>query len=91
MNSLLEKINNIFIDIGFKKVIINGETFFQYKELYCKISYVKGLHAFVIESAEGFAEAEKNILEDSGVYSLNLGENKILSIIKKDLLNYYIN
>ena len=90
MKILLEKINQLFINLGFVTVKINDQSFLKYDEAYYKVSYVESLDSIVIETAESLEEVRKNILEDSDFYSLSLGEKGILETIKEDLLKYYI-
>jgi hypothetical protein len=56
-----------------------------------KINYIIGLKSFVLESALCYADAQKNAYEDTDVYPLSLGENKLIEELRKDLIKHYIN
>lgn len=49
---ILDKMEELFINLGFSPVIINGVRFMRYKECYCKMTFMKEWSAFVIESAD---------------------------------------
>lgn len=84
------KMEEIFINLGFKAVTINGITFMRYKECYCKITFIKDWSAFVIESAGNFQDAEKGILEDGDLYYTDISESELLSRLESDLIKYYM-
>ena len=90
MNDLLEKIEELFINLGFKKITINEKDFFTYKDSYYKVTNVKDLNAFVIESAESIEDVKKNVFEDSDIYPISMGEN-LIEKLKEDLVKYYMN
>ena len=67
-------IENVFITNGFKQVFINGYANFKHEESYRKITYVQSL-GFVIEYAQSYDDAMKNLYEDGDCYPLSLGES----------------
>ena len=87
----LDKMEELFINLGFSPVIINGVKFMRYKECYCKMTFLKDWSAFVIESADNIQDAEKGVLEDGDLYYTDISESELLSLIKSDLINYYMN
>lgn len=87
---ILDKMEDVFINLGFNPVIINGIKFMRYKECYCKITFLKAWSAFVIESADNIQNAEKGILEDGDLYYMDEHENQLLDRLKSDLKKYYL-
>ena len=87
---ILNKIESIFVDLGFKPVKIHNVKFMKYKECYCQVTYLKDLSAVVIENADNISDAEKGVLEDGDLYYINIPEDDILNQIKSDLKNYYM-
>ena len=47
--------------------------------------------AFVIESADNIQDAKKGVLEDGDLYYTDISESELLSQLKSDLINYYMN
>ena len=74
-----------WVDIGTQKVLKAPG-----KENYYRISYVKGLDGFIIESAFSKMEVKNNVFEDDDIYPLNWGKDKILSVLGEDLLKHYL-
>ncbi|WP_188067670.1 hypothetical protein [Brevibacillus brevis] len=87
---LHEKIEFLFQELNFERVILNGTPLLLHGGTYYKITFVKGLNAYVIEFAS-YDEAVKNMFEDGDVYPISLGEDKLISELRHDLINYYIN
>jgi len=81
---MLEAIENLFLELGFKKVKINNRYNYVYKSLYCELNYSDNL-GFVIEYANSLAEAEKSIYDDGDVFSPDIGESAILTGIKAEV------
>lgn len=88
---ILDKIERLFINLGFCPIIINNVKFMRYKECYCKIAFLKDWSAFVIESADNIQDAKKGVLEDGDLYYTDISETELLSQLKSDLINYYMN
>lgn len=86
-----QKIEEIFINLGFDVVIINETKFMKYKECYCKITFLKDWSAFVIESADSVLDAENGILEDGDLYYTDVSEDELLNKLRDDLKKDYIN
>ena len=92
IKNLLDKMEKIFLELGFKIKTI-GEKQYKYmcyNNCYCKITYLKSLSACVIESANNIEDARNGVLEDSDLYFLDLSEEKILSQLRQDIKKYYM-
>ena len=88
---ILDKMERLFINLGFSPVIINDVKFMKYTECYCKITFLKDWLAVVIESADNIQDAKKGVLEDGDLYYTDISESELLSQLKSDLINYYMN
>lgn len=89
--AILNKMEKLFINLGFSPIIINDVKFMRYKECYCKITFLKDWSAFVIESADNIQDAKKGVLEDGDLYYTDISESELLNQLKSDLINYYMN
>lgn len=87
---MIEKMEEVFINVGFRPVIINDIKLMKYKECYCKITFFEDWETFIIESAENLQEAENRVFEDSDLYDANIPESELLKQLKSDLINYYL-
>lgn len=90
-DKMKNKIEEVFINLGFQNVTINNMKYLNYKDYYCKVTFLKAWSAFVIESADNIRDAEKGILEDGDLYYTNISESQLLENIKKDIISDYIN
>ncbi len=86
----LDEMDKIFIKLGFIPTIINNIKFMRYKECFCKVTFLKDWNVYVIETAENYQEAEKGLLEDSGIYNADLSEKELLNQFRLDLIKYYM-
>ena len=88
--AILDKIEDVFINVGFSPIIINDVKFMRYKECYCTITFLEKWSAFVIESAENIEDAKKGVLEDGDLYYTDISESDLLYQLKSDLIRYYL-
>lgn len=87
---LQEKIESLFQELNFERVIVNGTSLLFHGGNYYKITFVKGLNSYVIEFARSYDEAVKNMFEDGDVYPISLGEDKLINELRDDLINFYM-
>ena len=73
IDGLKNKIENIFLQLGFRNKNIGKEQYryLVYNECYCKITYLEELGAFVIESADNIKDALNGALEDGDLYYMD--------------------
>lgn len=90
MEIVKKKLEFILEETGFKQVEVNGALTHTRSGKYYKISFIEGLKAFVLESAEDEVAAEKNVFEDSDLYPLALGETGMIEKLRSDLAKYYL-
>lgn len=88
---LQQKIEEIFLDLKFEKVVINGDNLMMNSGIYYKITFVKGLKSYIIEYANSYDEAANNVFEDGDIYPISLGEVGIINKLTDDLTKYYLN
>ena len=90
MDILKERIENLFEELGFNKVTINGNILYAHSDAYYKITYIDGYKSFVIEYAESYDDALKNIFWDGDWYPLSLGEDSLILKLRSDLEEFYL-
>ena len=83
----IEYIKNAFIKLGYKEEKVNGETLYIKNNDYCKFSYVKDFHGYVIEIADCLENANKNLFEDVDVIDENIKVEEIETELRKMILN----
>lgn len=84
------RIYNLLEELGFKKEVINGVELYSYDKCYYKITYIERFKSFVIEYADSYDDAIKNMFWDGDLYSISLGEN-LIDELRNDLFRFYIN
>ena len=85
---ILQEIHDIFIELGFTDIQINGINMFKYNNCYYKITYVDEYKSIVIETAETYEEAKNGVMEDDDWYDLT--DKNVLSEITNELICYYM-
>lgn len=85
-----ERIYALLQELGFKKTIINEVALYSYDECYYKITYIERFNSYVIEYANSFDDAVKNVFWDGDWYSISLGDS-LIDVLRHDLLSLYIN
>ena len=87
----IEDMENVFLELGFKRGKIGEHEYLICKDNYCKISYAKEITGFVLESTNDLEEARKDLLEDAEVYPDNWPLEKILETLREDIFSIYLN
>ena len=85
------KMEEVFLELGFSPIIINGTKYMRFKNCYCKMTYLKPLGAFVIECANNLYDVEKGMLEDCELYYTDMSETELLDKLRSNLIKYYMN
>lgn len=90
INRIKCKMEATLLELGFREEYINDDLiYFNPKsDYYHTITYVDSL-GIVIESGT-YKEVVKNIMEDSDVFPLTLGEDKLLTLFREYLIKYYL-
>jgi len=88
INEILNIIETKLLSLGFSKEIINNKQCYTYtKYIYYCITFVNELDSFVIEDGTK-KEVEKNIMEDTELFSTSLGKNQIIKEIEEWFIKY---
>lgn len=92
IDGILEIVKERLLKLGLIPEILNHELFYTFPGSgYYRVSFASELNSFVIESAETKEEAEKNVLEDSDLFPLFLGKEKIVKEMEEWFIKYCIN
>ena len=86
---LLKRMEQVFLELGFRVREIDGTRYMAYRENFCKITplrYPNGAVKFVLEWADSRETAEKHLLEDGDLYSADLPETELLQQLRADLI-----
>ena len=83
-------IQRIFEDLGCKRHSVNGIDTFEKDGVFYRLPYVKGLNAYVIETADSLDEAKKNRFEDDDTIEIIDDKGEMIYTIKKMLSEYYL-
>lgn len=84
-----ERIYDLLEELGFKKTVLNGAELYLYNRCYYKITYIEEYNSYVIEYANNYDEAAKNVFWDGDWYSISLGCD-LIDKLRSDLINFYI-
>ncbi|MEQ7053735.1 hypothetical protein ABN764_24155 [Paenibacillaceae sp. P-4] len=85
MNSIEKKIEGLFRELQFEKEILNNTNVFVHDGKYCRVTFIKTLESYVIEYADSFDEAEKNLFEDGDLFPLSLGEDELINRMRYEI------
>lgn len=85
------KMEKVLEQMGFERLYFGETKLYKNNRTgwYHCITYANGLKSYIIESAENYAEAQKNLFEDSDLYPASLGQDAILAKFREDLIKYY--
>ena len=86
---IINSMENVLLELGFKKGKIGEHEYLIYKDNYCKISYAKDITGFVLESTGDMEEARKDLLEDEQIYPGNWPLEKLLETLREDIISSY--
>jgi hypothetical protein len=87
MKSIEKKIEALFEELNFKKEIINNTPVFSRNGKYCKLTFIKKLESYVIEYADSYDEAEKNLFEDGDLYPKSMDEDELINKMLNEIVN----
>jgi len=85
MNSIEKKIEGLFRELQFEKEILNNTNVFVLDGKYCRVTFIKTLESYVIEYADSYDEAEKNLFEDGDLFPLSLGEDELINRMRYEI------
>ncbi len=76
-----------FKELNFNEEVINNSIVYEYEGRYFKISFINQLKSFVIEYADSYNEAIKNLFEDGDLYPITMDEEELISKIRDEIIN----
>ena len=88
---LRKKIEELFQELDFEKINVNGISLFSQGGSYYRVTFVEGLNSYVIEYSNSYNEAINNVFEDGDLYPISMCEDELIDKLRDDLVNYYIN
>ena len=84
IEKILQQIKEMFLNLKFHEIKINGKTNYVLGNLYCIPQYINSL-GFLIEYADSLEAAKKNWHDDGGSFPLSMGTNAILEGLGEEL------
>lgn len=87
MKSIEQKIEALLKELNYKKEIINNIPVYSRGGKYCKLTFIKKLESYVIEYADSYDEAEKNLFEDGDLHAVSMGEDELINRIRNEIVN----
>ena len=89
IEQILQQIKELFLNLNFKEIEINGRINYFIGDTYCVPQYIESL-GFLIEYADSLENAKKNWHEDGESFPIGMGANGILSGIGEELRRYVL-
>ncbi|MNV77785.1 hypothetical protein D3C71_1712350 [compost metagenome] len=87
MESIENNIIALLSELNFKKVIINNCEVYESEGQYLKLTFLNKLKSYVIEYADSYDEAKKNLFEDGDLFSISMDEDELISKIRNEIIN----
>ncbi|WP_342561914.1 hypothetical protein NST84_20010 [Paenibacillus sp. FSL R7-0345] len=78
------KIISLLKELNYKEVIINNTVVYTSEGKYLKLTFISGLKSFVLEYADSYDEAEKNLFEDADLFPLTMDEAELILEIQRN-------
>ncbi|WPP42434.1 hypothetical protein SK066_05635 [Paenibacillus hunanensis] len=87
MDTIENKIILLFEELNFKREIINDSVVYEREGKYLKLTFIHMLKSYVIEYADSYDEANKNLFEDGDLYHITMEEDELISNIRNEITN----
>ncbi|MNB92655.1 hypothetical protein D3C75_397600 [compost metagenome] len=87
MESIENEIIALLSELNFKKAIINNSEVYESEGQYLKLTFLNKLKSYVIEYADSYDEAKKNLFEDGDLFSISMDEDELISKIRNEIIN----
>jgi hypothetical protein len=87
MESTEKKIITMLKELNFMEEIINNTVVYTSEGKYLKLTFLKKLESYVIEYADSYDEADKNLFEDGDLYPLSMGEGEIINRMRNEIID----
>lgn len=87
METIENKIISLFKELNFKEEIINNSVVYESEGKYLKLTFINKLKSFVIEYADNYNEAKKNLFEDGDLYPVTMDEDELICKMRNEIIN----
>lgn len=87
MESIENKIISLFKELNFKEEVINKSIVYEFEGRYLKLTFINKLKSYVIEYADSYDEASKNLFEDGDLYPITMDEDELISKLRNEIIN----
>lgn len=87
MKTIENKIMLLFKELNFKREIINNSVVYESEGKYLKLTFINKLKSYIIEYADSYDEANKNLFEDGDLYPITMDEDKLICKIRNEIIN----
>lgn len=88
--SIEGKIKGLLKELNFKEIIIKNTTVYTTSEMYLKVNFLLNLKSYVLEYADNYEDAEKNLFEDGDLLPISKGENELINEMRDEILKNLI-
>lgn len=85
MNEVINFISE-FLNNHYEMKMVRKENCYDIHDGFIKITPVESSSSIIVEYAENMNDVENNLYEDSGLYPISLGKERILELIKEEIL-----
>lgn len=87
MDSIKDKIIALLSDLNYKKRKINNFEVYESEGKYLKLTFLNSLESFVIEYADSYDGANKNLFEDGDLYPISMDEDLLICKMRDEIIN----
>ncbi|MFD1886475.1 hypothetical protein [Paenibacillus wenxiniae] len=87
MNTIENKIIALFKELNAKQEVINNAIVYRYAGKYLKLTFIHKLQSYVIEYADSYDEAYKNLFEDGDLHHITMDEVELIFKMREEITN----
>lgn len=87
METIENKIILLFKELNFKREVINNSVVYESEGKYLKLTFINKLKSYVIEYADSYDEATKNLFEDGDLYPITMDEDELICKMRNEIIN----
>lgn len=87
METIENKISSLFKELNFKRKVINNSVVYESEGKYLKLTFINKLNSYVIEYADSYDEANKNLYEDGDLFPMTMDEDELICKMRNEIIN----
>jgi len=87
MESIENKIIALLMKLNYKKRKINDYEIYESEGKYLKLTFLNLLDSYVIEYADSYDEAKKNLFEDGDLYPVSMDDDVLICKMRDEIIN----